>query len=86
MKNSFLLGLFIGILAPLVSYLLNTFTKLQETFFADKLIALYVLAALINLVILRFAHRSGKDLLAKGVLLTTFIAMLILIIFGDIKI
>lgn len=86
MKNSLLLGVLIGALAPAVSYLLTVFTSVQTSFFAEKPIALYVIAATINLVILRFSYRSGKDLLGKGVILITFVAMLLLIFGNGLKI
>lgn len=79
MKNSLSLGLLAGVIFPLVAYFLTEFTELQRSFFLDKPIAIYVIAAVINLGIFRFTYRAGKDAFAKGVLLTTFVAMLVLI-------
>lgn len=41
--------------------------------------AIYTIAALINLVILRFAYRAGKDQVGKGIIIMTFLAMIIYI-------
>lgn len=85
-QNSIFTGVLIGMLAPIVAYLVDTYTNLQATFFAEKPIALYVLAALVNLIIIRFTYRSGKDALAKGVVLITFLAMLFLIFATKLKV
>jgi len=79
-KDSLLAGVVIGALAPLVAYLVMTFTTLQQSFFPDKPIAFYVLAVVINLIIVRFGYRAGKVSQSKGVVLITFLAMLFLIV------
>lgn len=86
MKNNFWSGVLIGSIAPLVSFLLTNYTKLQTYFFFEKPIAIYVIAAVINLLIMRFAYRGGKDNLAKGMLLITFIAMLVLVYTTGLKV
>lgn len=78
-KDSIFLGVLIGLIAPVISYLLTTYTSMQQSLFAQKPIAMYVIAAVINLVIIRFSFKSGRDTFGKGVVLATFIAMLALI-------
>ena len=85
-QNSIFTGVILGSLAPLLAYLMMTYTSLQQQFFAEKPIALYVLAALINLIIMRFAYRGGKESLAKGIVLVTFVAMLVLIFVTKLKV
>lgn len=85
-RDSFIVGVIIGALAPIVAYLATTYTALQQQFFADKPIALYVLAAVVNLVIVRFAFKAGKSSFAKGIVLVTFLAMFGFFIFNKIKI
>ena len=80
-KDSFILGTLIGAVAPIVAYLLSTFSSLQQSIFPDKPIAMYVFAAVINLIVVRFTYRAGYEKLAKGIVLITFLAM-ILLIFG----
>lgn len=86
MKNSLFIGAAIGIVFPVFAYIFTVYTDLQTSFFSDKPIAIYVIAAVINLVIFRFSYRAGNDSFAKGVLLTTFLAMLVLVFGTGLKI
>lgn len=86
MKDSFWAGGAIGALAPILAYVLSNYTSIQTNYFSDKPIALYVIAALINLIIVRFTYRAGKESLAKGIVFVTFIAMLVLVIAVKIKV
>lgn len=81
MKNTIILGVIFGSLAPLLAFVLVKYFSIQTFFLPDKPLAVYVLAAVFNLVIFRLFYRTGKDVLAKGILLITFLAM-ILLIFG----
>lgn len=85
-KKDFILGMVIGVIAPLASYLLTQYTSLQQDYFVEKPIAIHVLAAAINLVVVRFAYRAGKESLAKGVMLLTFLAMVVLIWLTKLKV
>lgn len=80
MKNNFVLGAVLGVVFPLLAYLATTFTTIQTSLFAHKPIALYIFAAVINLVAVRFLYRNGKEATANGVVLATFLAMMILIV------
>jgi len=70
-QNSFLSGLGIGLLAPLGAYLLTRFTTLSSLI-ESKPLALYVIAALINLVWVRYFYRKGLEQTARGLILITF--------------
>lgn len=86
MKNSLPLGVLIGVIFPLIAYFLTEHTSLQTSFFLEKPIAIYVMAAVVNLGIFRFSYRAGKDAFARGILLITFIAMLFLIFGTGLKV
>ncbi|WP_164110043.1 MULTISPECIES: hypothetical protein [Sphingobacterium] len=86
MKDSFWLGGLVGVAAPALAYILSNYTSLQTSFFVDKPIAIYVIAALINLITVRFTYRGGKETFAKGIIFVTFIAMLILVVTAKLKI
>jgi len=79
-KDSLLSGVIIGALAPIVAYLAMTYTTLQQSVFPEKPIAFYVLAVVINLIIVRFAFRAGKVSQSKGVVLITFLAMIAFVV------
>lgn len=85
-NKDFILGMVIGVIAPLASYLLTQYTSLQQDYFVEKPIAIHVLAAAINLIVVRFAYRAGKESLAKGVMLLTFLAMVVLIWLTKLKV
>lgn len=75
-KDSIFQGILIGLIAPALAYVATTYTTIQQNLFSEKPIALYVIAALINLIIVRFTYRAGKESLAKGIVLATFLAMI----------
>lgn len=78
MKNSFWLGLFIGSIFPLLAFLLSRYTAWTSSFAPGKEGLLYMVAAGMNLLIIRLLYRrdSPLDRTAKGVVFITFIAML----------
>ncbi len=86
MKNNVLLGVLLGAIFPLLAYVLTTFTELQRTLFSQKPIALYVMAAVVNLVAVRFIYRSGRENTAKGIVLVTFLAMVLMVVVLRIKV
>ena len=80
MKNNLFLGLVLGLIFPLLAQLLVLFTSVQTSLFAHKPIAIYVIAATLNLIAVRFLYRGGKEKTANGVILATFLAMIVLIV------
>ncbi len=80
MRDNYFFGAVLGVICPLLAYLATTFTELQAMLFAQKPIALYVIAAVINLIAVRFIYRSGREATAKGIILVTFLAMVVLVV------
>lgn len=80
MKNNIRIGLGLGAIFPLIAHILFVFTAIEQHFLPDKPMALYTIAVLINLVMLRFAYRSGKDQVGKGIIIITFLAMILYLI------
>ena len=72
------MGCAVGGVAPLVAYLLNGYSLLTTGYFSHPL-SLYVLAAAVNLLIVRFFYRSERDRSGRGILLVTFLALLLLL-------
>jgi len=79
-KNNSWIGLGIGTVSPVLAYILVRFTDLELHFLPEKPMAIYTIAVLVNLVLLRFAYRSGKDHLGKGIIASTFLAMILYLI------
>ncbi|WP_343562814.1 hypothetical protein [Sphingobacterium sp.] len=80
MKNNIWIGLGLGVIFPLVAFLLLRFTAIELYFLPEKPMATYTIAVLINLVFLRFAYRSGNDQIGKGIIIMTFLAMILYLI------
>lgn len=81
MRNNFLKGAGLGLIAPALAVLLTRFAQLPD-FLAAKPLSLYVIAALINLLMVRYFYRNEQDLSGRGVVLVTFIGLLVLIVTG----
>jgi hypothetical protein len=86
MKDNLGIGIALGAILPLLAYVLINFTALGTVFFTDKPIAIYVLSAAINLIVVRFIYRSGREATAKGMVLITFIAMIAMVVLLRIRV
>ncbi|WP_400262163.1 hypothetical protein ACFX5U_22280 [Sphingobacterium sp. SG20118] len=80
MKNNLGLGILMGAIAPLIAYLLATYTGLTDTLAPEKPMLVYVIAVFINFVALRFLFKREQDALAKGILVATFAASILYIL------
>jgi len=77
-RYSFLAGLGLGLLAPLIAIVLTQFTMLPASIGLRPL-GFYVIAALINLLLVRHFYRRGPEQVARGVILCTFVLAMLLI-------
>jgi len=78
-KNSILTGLLIGAIAPILSLLLTYYTLLQQTIAPNKPTVLFLIAGVINLILMRMVYKKGFDNMGKGIMLITFVSMLIIL-------
>jgi len=76
-KNNLWIGVGIGAVFPALAHILVRFTDLELHFLPQKPMAIYTLAVLVNLVLLRFVYRAGNDHTGKGIVVSTFLAMLL---------
>jgi len=84
-RNTFIFGCAIGAVAPAIAHLLTLFTS-WNMMLGNKPLSLYVISALINLLLVRFFYRNALERSARGVVLITFVAALLLIFIMDIGI
>lgn len=77
-RNNFLFGALLGLVAPALAHLLTLFTDWARLV-GDKEIGLYVIAALLNLLLVRFYYRNAKENTARGIILVTFVAAIVLV-------
>ncbi|MGO1243153.1 MAG: hypothetical protein ACTJHT_00460 [Sphingobacterium sp.] len=79
MRNNFFLGLLLGLCAPLIALGLTEYSLVGGNLFPRQPLFLYALAAGANLLLVRvfYAKQYSRDKIAKGILVITFIAMLV---------
>ncbi|MCS3556687.1 MULTISPECIES: hypothetical protein [Sphingobacterium] len=80
MKNNLGIGILLGAIAPMIAYLLSTYTTLFEKTISEKPMLIYAIAVFMNLLVIRFLFKGEKGALAKGVLVATFIATILYIL------
>lgn len=80
MKDNVGAGIVLGAICPLIAFLLTNFTEVAAVAFPQKPIGIYVIAAAINLIAVRFIYRRGQQATAKGMVLITFLAMLAMVV------
>ncbi|MFD1769300.1 hypothetical protein [Sphingobacterium suaedae] len=82
MKNSFWLGMAIGVCAPAVAYLVMVYTDLSYHV-STKPALIYAVAAAVNLILVRFFYRAAQDQrrTANGIVFVTFLAMVLFLYF-----
>lgn len=83
--NHFFAGMGAGLIMPVVAYLLSSYTH-WITYIGNKPLGFYVLAALINLLLVRYFYRNDGENTARGVIMITFLGLLVLIITKQIHI
>ena len=76
-KNSFGLGCALGCVCPTIAYVLVAFSALAWT--NGNPLGVYAVAALLNLVLVRYMYRNDGEKTAQGIILITFVALLILL-------
>ncbi|MVZ63164.1 hypothetical protein [Sphingobacterium humi] len=86
MKNSLVTGLLVGAIFPILAYVLQTYTQLQQELMPTKPTGFYVLAATVNLVTAWITYKKGWDKFATGLILATFLGMLALVFTKNIAI
>lgn len=79
-KNSLILGALLGSIMPLMGYVLTTYTQ-WHTYIGGKALSFYAIGALLNLLLVRYCYKKGWDKCGQGIVLITFLAALLLIIF-----
>lgn len=82
-KDHFIIGFFLGLIAPVAAYVVSRY-DLTGVDLSEKGLMFYVIAALINIIMVRYFYRNERMNTANGVVFITFTASLLLLIFRDI--
>ncbi|MBD1392983.1 hypothetical protein [Mucilaginibacter glaciei] len=80
-KNSLPLGMLYGFIPSLLVWLLCNYILNNEAFVMDKPAAPYLIAICLNLLLLRYAAKKHLDEMSRGIMLITFVCMLLVFIF-----
>lgn len=86
MKNSVLVGFLLGLIFPLLAFILMHYTSVQAQLFPDKPTGLYVIAAAVNLVGCWISYKKEMDKFGNGLVLATFLGMMLLVFTKNISI
>lgn len=86
MKDHIAVGVALGTVFPVLACLVANFTNINTNYFSEKPLAVYVLAVAINLITIRFIYRSGREATAKGIMLITFVAMVVAVLLLQVKV
>lgn len=84
-RNNFLFGALLGLAAPAIAHLLTRFTD-WAALLGGKDIGLYVAAALVNLLLVRYYYRHTMENTARGLILVTFVATIVLIFANNLSV
>ncbi|KGE14692.1 hypothetical protein [Sphingobacterium deserti] len=87
MRNSIWIGVGLGAVFPLIAFALTTYSDWPARIFPTKPFAFYVISAAINLLLIRVFYRKAVpyDQVAKGIILTTFLGMLLFLYFFKLR-
>lgn len=83
--DNFYVGLLLGLIMPVIAYVLCRWPD-GGLVLAGKPAAVFVLAGLVNLLLVRWFYRQGSESSARGVMLITFAAALMLFYTGTMTI
>ena len=75
-KDSLWLGAIMGFLPPALVYLVIGLMQ-KTNFYSGRNEILYLIAIALNLVLIRFLYRKDRELMARGIMLTTFLCTLL---------
>jgi len=83
-KDNLYFGLLIGMFFPIIAFLLIKYE--MGNIIDNKPLALYAIAALLNLAIMRYFYHFKLTHSAQGVVLMTFLIAMILVFYGEFRI
>ena len=78
-RNNFFFGFLLGAIAPLAAFLLAEHSPLGG-YFTNKPLTLYAIAAVVNLLILRYFYKQGLTRTGGGMMALTFLGLLLLLL------
>lgn len=84
-KDNLFFGLAIGLVAPLLAHIITLY-NLTGIDIGEKKLSFYVIAAMINLLLVRYYYRNEMGNSARGIILVTFIGALVVLLLREVTI
>ena len=81
-KDNLFLGILLGMIAPIIAFLMSRYS-LTGIEIGDKNLSFYTVAALLNLLLMRYYYRNEMGNTARGIILITFIGALAVLFFRE---
>lgn len=71
-QNNILVGVIIGAILPMLTWIVFSYWK-PDLVLMNRPLLPYLLTIAINLLLIRWSHRSQADKLSQGIMISTFI-------------
>lgn len=84
-KDNLFFGALLGLVAPIIAFVMSRFNLIGIDI-GSKSLSFYAIAALINLLLMRYYYRNEMENSARGIILITFMSAMAVLFFGDAKI
>jgi hypothetical protein len=84
-KDNLFFGCLLGLVAPIIAFIMSQF-NLTGIDIGNKTLSFYVIAALINLLLMRYYYRNGMGNSARGIILITFIGAMAMLFFREVNV
>lgn len=81
-KNNLFFGILLGLIAPVIAFIVSQF-DLTEINIGNKSLSFYAIAALLNLILMRYYYRNEMENSARGIILITFICAMAIFFFHE---
>lgn len=83
--DNFFYGLVLGAVTPTIAYGISQ-SNFANIDLGEKQFSYYIVAALVNLLLVRYFYRNDRSNSARGIILITFIAALAAIFLKDVTV
>ena len=78
-QNNILFGILLGFISPIIAFIVKYQLK-GNLYLINKRLMPYLIAIAINLILVRILHKKELDKTSRGIMLSTFTAMLLVVV------
>lgn len=81
-KDNLFFGILLGLIAPIIAFVMSRF-NITGIDVGSKYLSFYVIAALINLLLMRYYYRNEMGNSARGIILITFLGAMAFLFYRE---